>query len=227
MTAGTPRAASAVATAAASRQVRVRTKISLARRRVAARRAGRDLVGDGAGQPLAHRAHRQPRDLLVGGHAQKGDSRRGRHGASPARVVRGAVDDRRIVLHAAGEERALGVLVEDRVVGVDHRAGGAEVAPQVVRLGGRRDAVARGGVGRDVGASKSVDGLLGIADQVEGAAAPLAEDRPEDLPLDGSVSWNSSTMASLKRRRSVADQLRAARAPRARRAPAASMSSKS
>ncbi|MGC4116271.1 MAG: hypothetical protein QM765_17180 [Myxococcales bacterium] len=76
-------------------------------------------------------------------------------------------------------------LREDGVVGLDEPAGGAEVLLQVRRLRARRRHLApRGQVGLHVGAAEAVDGLLGVADEVERVTVlPLEEDLAEDVPL--------------------------------------------
>ena len=51
-------------------------------------------------------------------------------------------------------------------------------------------------VGEDVGATKAVDGLLGVADHQERRVLVTAVKAMEDAVLLGSVSWNSSIMAT-------------------------------
>ena len=82
------------------------------------------------------------------------------------------------------------------------------------------DGLARLDVGRHVGAAKAVDRLLGIADQIERAAPARSSKIVRKIShCTGSVSWNSSMIASRKRCRSVAVSS-LPRGPRAPRRPA-------
>ena len=61
----------------------------------------------------------------------------------------------------------------------------------------RRPRRAAAEVGVDVGAAEGVDRLLRVADQHAASPSPVAERAAHDVPLDGSVSWNSSTSTTL------------------------------
>ena len=84
----------------------------------------------------------------------------------------------------AEAERALRVLLgtfEYAVDRADHGGGGAVVGGQ--SPGGLAGARARLQVGVDIRAAKTVDRLLGVADQQQAGAGPLAVDALEDAPL--------------------------------------------
>ena len=101
-----------------------------------------DFVRDRLREALPNGAHRQPRDLLVGRHAEQGDGRRAVRLGRRRFVVR-TVNDRRVISHVAvAEVRLRRRLIEDRVVGVDDGAGGAEVPRQVMSLSRRSHGLA-------------------------------------------------------------------------------------